>query len=106
MPTDEEIAAEKAKTEGAAERKFTQADMDLAMAKVRRDEKRKADAKIAEADKLAAEVQKFNDKPGVFYFELGDCLEERRPEVLHGQGTQRGRVRANPRIAEPLDIGA
>ena len=57
MPTDEEIAAEKAKTEGAAERKFTQADMDLAMAKVRRDEKRKADAKIAEADKLAAEVK-------------------------------------------------
>jgi hypothetical protein len=55
--TDEEIAAEKAKTEGAAERKFTQADMDLAMAKVRRDEKRKADAKIAEADKLAAEVK-------------------------------------------------
>lgn len=55
--TDEEIAAEKAKTEGAPERKFTQADMDLAMAKVRRDEKRKADAKIAEADKLAAEVK-------------------------------------------------
>lgn len=57
MTDEEKIAAEKAKTEGAVERKFTQADMDLAMAKVRRDEKRKADAKIAEADKLAAEVK-------------------------------------------------
>ena len=59
MTDEEKIAAEKAKaeTEGAPERKFTQADMDLAMAKVRRDEKRKADAKIAEADKLAAEVK-------------------------------------------------
>jgi hypothetical protein len=59
MTEDEKIVAEKAKaeTEGTVERKFTQADMDLAMAKVRRDEKRKADAKIAEADKLAAEVK-------------------------------------------------
>ena len=59
MTDEEKIAAEKAKaeTEQKTERTFTQADMDLAMAKVRRDEKRKADAKIAEADKLAAEVK-------------------------------------------------
>ena len=59
MTEDEKIAAEKAKAEAEqkTERTFTQADMDLAMAKVRRDEKRKADAKIAEADKLAAEVK-------------------------------------------------
>ena len=52
MTEDEKIAAEKAKAESEqkTERTFTQADMDLAMAKVRRDEKRKADAKIAEAD--------------------------------------------------------
>ena len=59
MTEEEKIAAEKAKAEAEqkTERTFTQADMDLAMAKVRRDEKRKADAKIAEADKLAAEVK-------------------------------------------------
>lgn len=61
MTDEEKIAAEKAKAEAEGkdktERTFTQADMDLAMAKVRRDEKRKADAKIAEADKLAAEVK-------------------------------------------------
>lgn len=61
MTEEEKIAAEKAKAEAEGkdktERTFTQADMDLAMAKVRRDEKRKADAKIADADKLAAEVK-------------------------------------------------
>ena len=61
MTDEEKIAAEKAKAEAEGkdktERTFTQADMDLAMAKVRRDEKRKAQAAIAEADKLAAEVK-------------------------------------------------
>ena len=44
MTDEEKIAAEKAKAESEqkTERTFTQADMDLAMAKVRRDEKRKA----------------------------------------------------------------
>ncbi|OWK40621.1 tetratricopeptide repeat protein [Fimbriiglobus ruber] len=34
--------------------------------------------RTADFDKLVADVKAFDPRPGVFYYELGDCLEERK----------------------------
>ena len=68
MTEDEKIAAEKAKAEAEqkTERTFTQADMDLAMAKVRRDEKRKArerlERELADQKKAGAEAKRLQEE--------------------------------------------
>jgi tetratricopeptide (TPR) repeat protein len=53
-------------------------------------------------DALAAEVEKFDSKPAVFYFDLGSVLEERRRFDLAEQHYKRA-ARLRPNLPGPLN---